>query len=102
MKTIQALRRHLLPPAALVLVLTSVAAACPTCKDALAGVEGQGDIVGGYFYSIMFMVSMPFIILGVFSFCVYRAVKRAKAAGMYDPARYMPQQSADAQELAQA
>ena len=71
-------------------LLADTASACPTCKEALAGTEGGGDIVNGYFYSIMFMVSMPFTILGGFGVCVYRAVNKAKASGMYDEANYMP------------
>ena len=74
----------------LVCLLAGTAAACPTCKEALAGTEGAGDIINGYFYSIMFMVSMPFTILGGFGVCAYRAVNKAKATGMYDEANYMP------------
>lgn len=65
----------------LVALAASAAWACPNCKDALANSEGGGDVVRGYFYSILFMMSMPFTILGVFSFSMYRAVKKAEAAG---------------------
>ena len=54
-------------------ILTGTAAACPMCKEALANTEGTGDVVNGYFYSIMFMVSMPFTILSGFGICVFRA-----------------------------
>ena len=74
--------RWLLIALALVLVclIASVAAACPNCKEGLAQVDPQGQsVAAGYYYSILFMMSMPFIILTTFgSFC-YRSVKRAQA-----------------------
>jgi hypothetical protein len=70
---------------ALLLVLANAASACPTCKEALAGNgEGAGDLVRGYFYSILFMMSMPFTILGAFSFSMYRAVQKSKADNTSD------------------
>lgn len=66
---------------ALLLGLAATAQACPGCKEALASSEGaQGDIVSGYFWSILFMMSMPFVILGTFGIVVYRAMKKAQAA----------------------
>lgn len=55
----------------------SVANACPMCKEALAG--GGGDLVSGVFYSILFMLSMPFLILGGISSYFYWLVRRARA-----------------------
>jgi hypothetical protein len=52
----------------------SAASACPSCQAALA--EGQGDLARGIYYSILFMMSMPFAIVGTFSVVIYRAVKR--------------------------
>ena len=47
------------------LALSTVASACPTCKVALANHDAsQGDIVSGYFWSILFMMSMPFVMVG--------------------------------------
>ena len=47
---------------ALVLLIASVAAACPTCKEGLAQNDPQGQsIAAGYYYSILFMMSMPYI-----------------------------------------
>ena len=46
---------------ALVLLIASVAAACPTCKEGLAQNDPHGQsIAAGYYYSILFMMSMPF------------------------------------------
>jgi hypothetical protein len=50
------------------------ASACPSCQAALA--EGQGDLARGIYYSILFMMSMPFAIIGSFAALMYRAVKR--------------------------
>ena len=56
----------------LLLAITATAHACPGCKEALASADGtQGDIVSGYFWSILFMMSMPFTILGTFGIAVY-------------------------------
>jgi len=61
------------------LLLPQLAAACPSCKAALASQDpSQGDIVSGYFWSILFMMSMPFTILGSFSGYMYLAVRRAR------------------------
>jgi hypothetical protein len=49
---------------ALVLLLASVAAACPTCKDGLAQNDPHGQsIAAGYAYSVLFMMSMPYLVL---------------------------------------
>ncbi len=64
-----------------VLVLASAAAeACPSCKTALATDDGrQGDIVGGFMWSILFMLSMPFACVTGFSTYMYVLVRRARA-----------------------
>jgi hypothetical protein len=64
----------------LVLVcLTSAASACPMCKTALGSQDvAQGDIVGAYMWSILFMLSMPFTILGAFSAYMYVQVRKAR------------------------
>ncbi len=62
--------------AALVLGVASAALACPSCQAALGGDKSQGDLVTGLFYSILFMMSMPFAIVGTFGTLAYRAVKR--------------------------
>jgi uncharacterized paraquat-inducible protein A len=62
-----------------VLVLSADLIACPTCKNGMSG----GDPVSvarasGYFYSILFMMSMPFLIVGTFGGAAYLSIKRAK------------------------
>ncbi len=79
MKTM--LIKRLLPIAAIMLVVIFVdqgtVMACPTCKDGLA--HGQSNLVQGYFWSIVFMMSMPFLILGGLATYFYWEVCRARA-----------------------
>lgn len=56
--------------------LAAVANACPTCKEAVS--ESGGNLVQGYFWSIIFMMSMPFLILGSLSAMFYLDVRRAR------------------------
>jgi uncharacterized membrane protein len=66
---------------ALLLLLASVAAACPTCKEGLAQNDPQGRaIAAGYYYSILFMMSMPYLVLGTFASVAYYAIRRARQA----------------------
>lgn len=67
--------------AALLVTLASVAQACPSCKAALASSDGQeGDWVSGFFWSILFMLSMPFTILAAFGISIYRATRKTRSA----------------------
>jgi hypothetical protein len=59
----------------LFLSLSQVAEACPSCQRALSD-GSQGNLAAGIYYSILFMMSMPFAIVGVFGGFAYRAVKR--------------------------
>lgn len=75
-------RRSISFLASLVLVLcaSTVVWACPNCRDALAdSPQGQG-LATGFYYSILFMMSMPFIVLGTLVSVAYRSVQRAKSA----------------------
>ena len=54
--------------------------ACPTCKEGIAENDPHAQsMAAGYYYSILFMMSMPFIILTTFGSFAYRSVKRAQA-----------------------
>ena len=65
----------------LVLLLASVAAACPTCKDGLAQNDPQGrSLAAGISYSILFMMSMPYLVLATFGSCAYLSIRRAQKA----------------------
>jgi hypothetical protein len=63
----------------LVLAGANLAEACPSCKAALASQEAGGDLVRGFFWSIVFMMSMPFLLVGSFSGYLYLLVRRARA-----------------------
>lgn len=68
---------------AVLLVAADAVWACPTCKEALASADGDNaNMVRGFFWSILFMMSMPFLLVGIFSTVMYRAVKKARAEGM--------------------
>lgn len=54
----------------------AVASACPSCQAALGNDSSQGDLARGIYYSILFMMAMPFAIVGTFGGLAYRAVKR--------------------------
>ena len=43
---------------------------------ALGGDTAQGDLARGIYYSVVFMMLMPFAIVGTFAGFAYRAVKR--------------------------
>ena len=58
------------------LVVACTAEACPTCKAAIA--ENGGNLVRGYFWSIIFMMSMPFLIFGGLGGLFYMEVRRAR------------------------
>ena len=64
---------------ALVLLIASVAAACPTCKEGLAQNDPHGKaLAAGYAYSVLFMMSMPYIVLGTFGTVAYFSIRRAR------------------------
>lgn len=52
---------------------------CPTCKDGMSG-EDPVSIARatGYFYSILFMMSMPFVIVATFGGAAYLSIRRAR------------------------
>lgn len=64
---------------AALLVCTALAEACPTCKDQLAADPAAYNIARGYFWSILFMISMPILILTGLGSYFYWEVRRAYA-----------------------
>jgi len=76
---------------ALVLALAAMAEACPNCKETLSRDPAQQGLAKGIYYSILFMMSMPFFIFG--SLCTYfyylvrrdRAQKAAKSQANIEP-----------------
>lgn len=76
-------RRYVLPclmVAAWAFVGAEVVEACPGCADGQAGQGAErANIVNGYFWSILFMMSMPFLLLGGFGTYCYVQVRTARA-----------------------
>jgi hypothetical protein len=64
---------------AFVVFFAGVAAACPTCKESLAHDPASANLARGFYYSILFMVSMPFLIFGGLSAYFYWEVRKAQA-----------------------
>jgi heme/copper-type cytochrome/quinol oxidase subunit 2 len=53
--------------------------ACPNCKESLATGPNAFNLVRGFFWSIVFMMSMPFLILGGLGSYFYWEVRKARA-----------------------
>jgi hypothetical protein len=61
---------------AIVSATTGEAVACPNCKEAVsAQPEEVAAMASGYNWSILFMIGVPFSMLGAGAFAVRRAVK---------------------------
>ena len=59
--------------------MAGTAGACPTCKDGMAGDPAYSNMVNGYFWSILFMMSMPFLVFSGVAAYFYYEVCRARA-----------------------
>ena len=57
---------------------TGVLLACPTCKDNMAHDPASANLVRGYAYSILFMLSMPPLIFSSLSLYFYWEVRKAR------------------------
>jgi hypothetical protein len=56
---------------------STVASACPNCKEAIAAQPGEAArMQNGYNYSILLMLAVPFTLLGTGAWFVGRAVKQ--------------------------
>jgi hypothetical protein len=63
-------------------LLPAVAAACPLCKDAKSNTDypgGSASLPKGFYYSILFMVSAPFVVMGGLVLRIYLARRRLRA-----------------------
>lgn len=69
----------------MVAVLATVVSACPTCKDGLDQNDPQHQAVAaGFYYSILFMLTMPYLILGSLGYLAYLSIRRARVAQALD------------------
>jgi hypothetical protein len=51
--------------------------ACPNCKEAVSAQPAQvASMSNGYNWSVLFMLAVPFSMMGTGAFMVHRAVKR--------------------------
>ncbi|HEY2411048.1 MAG TPA: hypothetical protein VGI40_02325 [Pirellulaceae bacterium] len=77
------MNRQILKSVCIALAITvgvcAVASACPTCKDNMAHDPASANLVRGYAYSIIFMLSMPPLIFGSLCAYFYWEVRKAKA-----------------------
>jgi heme/copper-type cytochrome/quinol oxidase subunit 2 len=63
----------------LVTLLASIAAACPTCGEGIGQADPHGQsLARGLYYSIIFMMSMPFLIVGTLGCAAYISIRRAR------------------------
>jgi hypothetical protein len=63
----------------LVLSIPFLVHACPTCKEGLASGGNSPNLVRGFGWSIIFMLSMPFLILGGLGSYFYLLIRREQA-----------------------
>ena len=63
---------------ALAVVMANVALACPNCKDGLAPGGTYSGIAVGFFWSILWMLSVPIMILTGLSTYFYLLVRKAR------------------------
>ncbi len=68
----------------LLVVAPLVVSACPLCKDAKSDADylgGTASLPSGFYYSILLMVSAPFIVLGTFITRIVIVRRRLRSAG---------------------
>jgi len=72
--------RIILVVALVAILLPSLVSACPTCKDAKSDTDypgGSASLPKGFYYSILLMVSAPFVVVGGMVLKIY-VVKRRR------------------------
>lgn len=61
------------------LCLQTFAMACPTCAEGMNNDPNHATLVRGYFWSIIFMMSMPFVIFTALCSYFYYEIRRGRA-----------------------
>lgn len=72
------LRLEFLLSLAILFLSDVISYACPNCKDAL-GTEAAKSLAQGYYWSILFMLSLPFLLSGFIAFKIIRANRSKKS-----------------------
>jgi len=72
--------------AVLFLLCAGSAVACPTCKDAMANDPASASLAQGFYYSILFMVSAPYVVFGSLAAYFYWQIRKARARQAATPA----------------
>jgi hypothetical protein len=95
---------------AALLLVEEVAHACPNCKAGMSTDDVHAkSMAAGYYYSILFMLSMPFLIVTSFSSWMFFAVRKARiereaksaeAESLQDSADIISSDSANADSFA--
>lgn len=71
--------KTLLIPVALVLIvfllIPDIASACPNCKEAYID-DGQSSVSSGFNRSILFMMAVPFLVVGTFALRLWVAQRK--------------------------
>ena len=63
----------------LLVVLPEIAGACPNCKESYMEGGGPSPVSSGFNASIVFMMAMPFIVIGGFILRLWIAHRRVAA-----------------------
>ena len=74
--------RILLAAILVALLLPALVSACPLCKDAKSNTDypgGSASLPKGFYYSILLMVSAPFVVMGGLALRIYLARRRLTA-----------------------
>ena len=77
------MKKHLISLIVVILlfvILPEIAGACPNCKESYMEGDGQSPVASGFNTSIVFMMAMPFIVIGGFILRLWLARRRGAAA----------------------
>ena len=80
MQTLMAMPRFIALSLLMIVALATPAMveACPLCSQALDGQAKYGNLPLAYMWSILFMMSMPFLLLGSFGTYMYYQIRKVR------------------------
>jgi hypothetical protein len=74
--------RVVLAAVLIAVILPALLSACPSCKDAKSDTDypgGSASLPRGFYYSILLMVSAPFVVVGGMALRMYLARRQSRA-----------------------